>query len=306
MSAAQQLVAVPAVCSTLRSTGALDRLLDGAATTEELTAELALDREGLSRLLAAAEGLGIIHRHDGGWTTSMSRDVLERLDRDWGSLESMLKGAPRMVRSDDADQAGAIYRSVVDRLPELYGDAPDRLAAAFDRVEARILDVGAGAAPWSAAMLRAWPAATAVALDLPGVVDVTERSLADLGLAERVRVVGSDLWSTEFAAEFDLIVLAGVCHLFAADRVALLLARVVRWLRSGGRVVIVDAGGSGEPTTLDVALHDLSLWLRSGGGHRDASIHLRWLIDAGLSRARKLDIGHDGLVAVTATLEERR
>ncbi len=105
----------------------------------------------------------------------------------------------------------------------------------------RILDLGAGGAPWTAAILTANPGATAVVNDLPGVIDVAERTLAERDLLDRVEFRAGDFHQIELEADhYDLVVLGHVCRAEGAERAGRLIDRAHRALAPGGRVVLSD------------------------------------------------------------------
>ncbi len=185
-----------------------------------------------------------------------------------------------MAPYDDASHPVVVAR------PTETGDAPQRLATVIPPVSGTILDLGAGAASWSIAMLRAWPDATAHVLDLPSGVGRTASAISAAGLTDRCDLIGADLWSVELDGGYEQIVIAGVDRLVEPPQDSALVTRAVRWLAPGGRLAIVSHSPDPE------------------GGHPSTSTLLRWLVDAGLSDATMIDLGHPSLVAATATLED--
>jgi methylase of polypeptide subunit release factors len=70
----------------------------------------------------------------------------------------------------------------------------------------RVLDVGAGAAPWSIALALADPAATVTALDLPSVLPVTRAEVQAAGLANRFTFSPADILTSPIEpGGYDLI-----------------------------------------------------------------------------------------------------
>jgi SAM-dependent methyltransferase len=105
----------------------------------------------------------------------------------------------------------------------------------------RILDLGAGGAPWAIALLEANASATAVVNDLPGVIDVARGKIAELGVADRCEIVPGDFRSLELEADaFDVVVLGHVCRTEGIDGAPVLIRRVFDALAPGGRLLLAD------------------------------------------------------------------
>ena len=77
----------------------------------------------------------------------------------------------------------------------------------------RILDLGAGGAPWSIAMLEACPEGRAVVNDLDGVIDVARRGAAEHGVADRCEFRPGDFHTVPLEdGVYDIVVLGHVCR----------------------------------------------------------------------------------------------
>lgn len=105
----------------------------------------------------------------------------------------------------------------------------------------RILDLGAGGAPWSVSILAANPTASAVVNDLPGVIDVAERKLTERGFIERAELRPGSYHDIVLEADhYDLVVLGHICRAEGAERSGVLIERAFSALKPGGRVVLSD------------------------------------------------------------------
>ncbi len=126
----------------------------------------------------------------------------------------------------------------------------------------RILDLGAGGAPWSIAMLTACPEARAVINDLPGVIDVARRKTAEHEVIDRCEFVEGDFHTVDFqtttfhttafhtteseitdsewAGGFDIVVLGHVCRTEGAEGARHLIERAFEALAPEGRVILAD------------------------------------------------------------------
>jgi SAM-dependent methyltransferase len=135
--------------------------------------------------------------------------------------------------------------------PEFYralvrATAPTQHAAAVALAPtlspySRVLDVGAGAAPWAIALLEHEPNATATINDLPGVAEIGSNAVRERGLASRVDVVECDYHAADFApAGYDVVVLGHVLRSEPREEVPKLVDRVSAALRPGGTIVVAD------------------------------------------------------------------
>lgn len=105
----------------------------------------------------------------------------------------------------------------------------------------RLLDLGAGGAPWTAAVLGANDGATAVVNDLDGVIQVAHRMLADRGVGDRVEFRPGDFHEIEIELRaYDLVVLGHVCRTEGVDGAKHLIERAHQALRPGGRLLLGD------------------------------------------------------------------
>lgn len=105
----------------------------------------------------------------------------------------------------------------------------------------RVLDLGAGGAPWSIAILTACPRGTAVVNDLPGVIDVAAAKTAEHGVADRVELRPGDFHTIAIEpGGYDLVVLGHVCRTEGIDGARRLITRAYDALGPGGRLILAD------------------------------------------------------------------
>lgn len=155
-----------------------------------------------------------------------------------------------------------------------------------------VLDLGAGRAPWSIAVLTANPTASAVVNDLPAVLGDAADALAAHGVAERATLRPGDAHAVELeAARYDLVVLGHVCRAESVDGARHLIARAHGALRPGGRLVLsdyfVDRVPSAEP---HAAMMNVTMMASTRhGACRSAGEHATWLRAAGFDAVRLIE-----------------
>jgi ubiquinone/menaquinone biosynthesis C-methylase UbiE len=105
----------------------------------------------------------------------------------------------------------------------------------------RVLDLGAGGAPWSIAILTACPAGTATINDLPGVIDVAQAKVAQHGVDDRCELRPGDFHTIDIEPDtYDLVVLGHVCRTEGAEGARHLIERAYAALRPQGRLILCD------------------------------------------------------------------
>lgn len=303
ISRAQALAEAVAAAARL---GIWERLGEGAWTLPDLAERCGISLRGARVLLAALEGLGLVATdRQGRYRAALSLPVgFEKVALFWESLTEVIRtGRPAVAGHTPAGAAG-FYPQLVLVLGELAAAAAARAAALLAMPGQRILDVGAGAAPWSRALAAIDPAARVLAVDLPAIIPSTRRAVAADGLQGQFSLAAGDLFTLDWGGGFDLAVAANVCHLFAPEANRQLLARLFAALSPGGRVgiidILADERGSGP---LPVTLYELGLLMRTGEGQvYPFSVYVDWLRQAGFACVSRHELGGEPpLTLVSAT-----
>lgn len=158
----------------------------------------------------------------------------------------------------------------------------------------RILDVGAGAAPWAIALLQALPNATALVNDLPDVLTVARSQVERTGLVGRVTFVAGDHRTVSLAdGGFDVVVLANVVRTEGERLAPVMLRRAGGWLAPAGAVLLADYFVDDERRAATTALL-LGLTMMANTRHGatfTVSQYRGWLTAAGLADVELLELG---------------
>jgi SAM-dependent methyltransferase len=105
----------------------------------------------------------------------------------------------------------------------------------------RILDLGAGGAPWSIAMLQACPDATAVINDMAGVIDVARAKTAEFEVADRCEFREGDFHTIDLESGcYDIVVLGHICRTEGPEGARNLINRAYAALKPEGRLILAD------------------------------------------------------------------
>jgi hypothetical protein len=252
--------------------GVFDALEPASGTPRraaEIAAELDTDPPRTEALLGALVAMGFVEEVGDGplvlsdtavryLTTDGAASMVDLVavangPRDnWPSLaDTIRKGGPPAPVDDDPD----FYRPLVAATFPTQLRAASRLAARIglaQRPGLRILDLGAGAAPWAIALLQASEGSTAVVNDLPGVIELAEERLALLGLADRTELRAGDYRTVELEpAGYDVVVLGHVLRAEGADGAPRLITRARDALAPVGELIVADyfrgATSAGNP-----------------------------------------------------------
>ena len=105
----------------------------------------------------------------------------------------------------------------------------------------RVLDLGAGGAPWSIAVLQACGHGRATVNDLDGVIGVARRKTAEHRVADRCEFRPGDFHTIPIEDNaYDIVVLGHVCRTEGPDGARHLVQRAYAALRPEGRLVLAD------------------------------------------------------------------
>jgi len=293
----QEALAISSALSAADHLGVLARLDAGPADSITIARDCAISERGVRLLLAALSSLGLIEKDSGDLYRTALPDLaqLTMWITPWGQLtQAIREGRPTMA-GDTPGGAGALYPEVVSHLGALFAPvakhAADHLVA--QGLRDRVLDLGAGAAPWSLALAARNPDIRVTAVDLPAVLAVTRQVVATSGYDLQFDYLSGDLFTIDLGhSAYDLAIAGNLCHLFDEATNRRLLRRLFDALHPGGTVAILDALPNER---LDgprpVVLYALGLLLRTNRGQvYPFSTYVGWLRDVGYEAVERIDL----------------
>jgi protein-L-isoaspartate O-methyltransferase len=276
--------------------GLLDRIDREPATPAELARTCGATERGVRVVLAALESFGFVEQlPDGRYQPVLTGlAALHPLLPLWEHLpEAVRTGEPVYEITSPLADVASLPPSVAF-LSEVCGDIADRAAAVLPEAK-RVLDVGAGPAPWSVAYCGRYPDCRVTAVDMPTVLPATRRAISRAGLTDRYEFVSGDVEM----GSYDLIIVAQVCHLFDTSTCTAMIRRLTPALADGGVLAIVDTlPGPGA------AVQELSLYLRTRhGSMHPPEAYREWLAEVGLGDVTGTDL--PGELSVTVVTGRR-
>lgn len=294
---ADALTAAGAVTAAIRL-GIMERLESGAADAVTVAADCGLTSRGAAVLLEALTALGAVRAAGNGCYRAggiRSRD-LERLLAMTDGLTGVLRTGVPAIAAGTPRGAGQLYPAAVPYLGSMMAGpaatVAERLVSA-DVAVGEVLDVGAGAAPWSLALAREVPGCHITALELPEVLPATRVAVDAAGRTDRFTFRPGDALTTDLdAGAYDLVLVGNLCHLFDGPTNQRLLNRVAATLRPGGTLAILDVlPDTPAADRRSVALYALGLFARaSQGGVHSFGAYQQWLTTAGLAPPDRADV----------------
>lgn len=278
-------------------------IADGADTAEAVAAAAGTDPRPTDRLLNALVATGLLEKRQGRFMNSAVS--ARHLVRGTPGFLSGLGHAAQLFRSwatlTDAVRAGT---SVIDRARDGF-DAEAFIAAMHHRAKdsaaatiapigldgvRRVLDVGGGSGVFATAFCRAGDDISAVVFDLPHVVPITRRYIAEAGMTRRVQAVAGDYHVDALGSGFDIVFLSAILHSNGEDENRALLRKAAAALVPGGRIVIQDwlmADDRVEPA--EGAYFALNMLVNTRAGDSFTESEVRgWLQGAGCGSIERI------------------
>jgi hypothetical protein len=304
------------------ATGLFDQLVGGSRTAAEIARATRCSPRGVRMLADALVALGFLFKTKGRYelaettrhflvsSSPTSVTALVRLGavfrRPFEHLTDVVRTGKPAPTSDEIgreafpDLVGALFPSsfAVSQMAREALPARTRL-----RVK-RVLDVAAGSAALSLAWAAADPEVRVTAVDFAEVLEVTRRYTDGLGCTDRYEFLEGDLRSVKFGTnQYDLVILGQICHAEGARGAARLISRSARALVPGGAVLVADMVPTDKRTSpTRHLLFALNMLVGTTDGDVFTFSEFReWMLSAGLSSIKRLDVGGDGPDVIVGT-----
>lgn len=306
-----------------------DVLDEGGKTIEKLCAETRTSRRGLRAILNALVGLELLAKDDSGRyaLTPESATFLvsgkptfhgafflltsQPMLSEWGKLHDIVRSG-RPQKHINREQDGVpFFQQFVEEIFPIHYPAAQRLSEAMEVSKAAaplsVLDLAAGSGVWSIALALQSPHVRVTAVDWPGVIPITRKVTARLGVADRFHFIAGDLLEANFGSGHAIATAGHILHSEGEERSRLLLEKTFDALAPGGTMAIAEILVDASHTApLPALIFAVNMLVNSDQGDTFSLGEISgWLSDAGFERVRTVEAPGLAPLLILATKPNR-
>jgi SAM-dependent methyltransferase len=241
---------------------AADLDLFSALASESLTGpvlarRLSCDLRGLTILLDALTALQLLVKEEDRYSLSRGADACLTASgphsilamaqhqanclRQWVQLARVVKTGQPAERSPSVRGEKSDQEAFIGAMHNVSAPVADQVIGSIQPLQFRtLLDIGGASGTWTRAFLRACPASKAMLFDLPEVIPLARRLLAEEAKAARVKFVAGDFMTDPLPPGADLAWVSAIVHQNSRKQNCQLFAKAFQALMPAGRIVIRD------------------------------------------------------------------
>jgi ubiquinone/menaquinone biosynthesis C-methylase UbiE len=301
-----------AVCVAAKL-GLPDLVRDSPKTAPQLAELTGTDAASLHRLLRALSSNGWFAEDDAGrfgptqLTTalqtgapgSLRHFVMTELGEEhypaWGDLLFSIRTGGRAF-DNVFGMALWEFWAKQPQNAEIFNQAMSEVTAVLEPVVldlldlsgcATVVDVGGGRGTLMAAILRKYPQARGVVLDLPHVIELGRRHIDDQGFKDRCDLVAGDFFK-EVPAGGDAYILKWILHDWDDERSAAILRTCHRRMRPESKLFVIEAVLPERNEPFFHKFMDLNMLVMTGGCERTDGEYRALFDKAGFDVTRRV------------------
>lgn len=288
--------------------GLFEALAQGPLSVAQLAAKIESSVKGTATLADFLIALGYLEKPDGllantastqRWFTSLGQvDYTPGLlwtHEAWpmmgGLAEAVRSGHPEKTLWDamvEHSHLGELFSSYMAAFASDLG--PDLLKhVPVSAEQHRLLDLGGSHGLHAIRFCRHYPMLSAAIVDLPSALTETGTTIANEGLAERIRLIPGDLQEQDWGNEHDLVFYLSVAHNHTAEENRQIIERIGNSLDRGGLLVIHEYLAESPLDALDAAFR-LTLLVETGTQTYRYEDYGNWLTAAGFKSIERIDL----------------
>ncbi|HET6675337.1 MAG TPA: methyltransferase [Nitrospiraceae bacterium] len=280
----------------------------GIKTAEEVAGKIGADAKALSLLLNALVALRLLRQDQNGYANSaVARDHLVKHSsqyighllllhdaewNNWGRLEEAVRTGQSPAKQHVFETDPSLGANVLTVLHRIGRQSGPELAKRLALDQARtMLDLGGGAGTNAIAFCEVYPALKATVFELPATLALTQRTVKETGMEDRIRLVPGNFNTDDLGGSYDVILMSDVLHYQNYEANARVVRKTFSHLAPGGRLVVkdryLDASGTSPAWTTAFAVH-IFINTEQGACYRIADA-MEWMQAAGFERIVELE-----------------
>ncbi|KXB31856.1 hypothetical protein AT959_05800 [Dechloromonas denitrificans] len=288
--------------------GLFEALAQGPLSVAQLATKIESSTKGTATLADFLIALGYLEKQEGllantastqRWFTSLGQvDYTPGLlwtHEAWpmmgGLAEAVRSGHPEKTLWDamvEHSHLGELFSSYMAAFASDLG--PDLLKhVPVSAEQHRLLDLGGSHGLHAIRFCRHYPQLGAAIVDLPSALTETGTTIANEGLAERIRLIPGDLQEQDWGNEHDLVFYLSVAHNHTAEENRQIIERIGNSLARGGLLVIHEYLAESPLDALDAAFR-LTLLVETGTQTYRYEDYCNWLTAAGFASIERIDL----------------
>ena len=277
-------------------------------SSEETASAIKTDLRATDRLMNALSSIGLLEKKNGkfknipaaekflvkgkpGYMVGLGHTV--NLWNNWSNMtESVRQGTAIEVKESVNDRGedwldsfiAAMHMRAKKQAPEIIGMLD------LKNVET-VLDVGGGPGTFSFAFADAKKELKATVFDLPNVVPLTQKYIAEENYTGKVATATGDYLKDDLGNGYDLIFLSAIIHSNSPEENKLLFSKCAKALSKNGQLVVLDYVMSEDRTSPAMgAMFALNMLVGTKAGDTFTESEIKeWMKETGFSGFERKD-----------------
>jgi hypothetical protein len=223
----------------------------------QLANELKADLRATTVLLDALVALELLSKQDDKYqappsippllTAEGSQSVLSGIRhqsnciRRWIQLAEVVKTGRSVERIPSIRGKAADQAAFIEAMNDFSAPLADKVIGYLGNLNFQcLLDIGGASGTWTLAFLRAVPKAQAILFDLPEVVEMAKKRIANEGLTKKIKFQPGDFYTDNLPAGADFAWLSAIAHQNSREQNRELFKKIHNSLADTGVLVIRD------------------------------------------------------------------
>ncbi len=223
-------------------------------TAKSLAGRLRCEPRAMAILLDALTAIGFLTKHGDKYSVhTKTSEIFSQagllqavchlgncLHR-WAQLAEVVQTGKPVKRLASIRGAYADMAAFIGAMNNFSAGIADEIIGKLRPLKFRhLLDIGGACGTWTAAFLRAVPLAKATLFDLPEVIPLARRYIANAGFSDRVSLVAGDYYTDNLPGGADFVWLSAIAHQNSRPQNRSLFAKTYAALQKTGSLVIRD------------------------------------------------------------------